>query len=629
MSDRQRFNLHLPGLLKVLAEHLYTSKKVGIRELIQNAHDSCLRRKFEREEPGYRPRVGLRVDAPRPGGGPGALPPPRAPPPHDNGHGLTTDEISDYLATIGRGYTRELRERLTWSAPGEAIELIGQFGLGFLSAFLLASEVTLTTRSVQGGDALRWRSSGDEHFELGPGVRNEPGTTVELLIKPSASFILNEQTLVETVRTYADFLPTPIYLGDEDYPINLMAPPWEAEDIDTAIREYIARAFHGTRPLCVFPLQDARINLGHDSITVPLKGFLFVPPGSVASVREFGDLSVYIRRMFICERERDLLPPWARFVRGVIESPLLQPTASREGIHQDDNFELVRQAIEEQLGVQLQQLAREEPGVWRQVVRGHSDVIIGWAVSDNDFFERVEDIVTFRTTRGPLSLPEYLDLSRGTLYYVTRELGSLQEQILAEARDVPAIDASWFSVTPFLEKYAQRHPEVRLVQLDGDSAQLLRPVGEEAFAALLDFYRQQGVRVRVASFRPAEAPALMLYPQGAELAREAEASLQAGDLPAPLAGLVSEFVEQKFSQGEDLRGTLYLNAACPLVRKLSVSARTREGQGDEQASLSAESLAAALTLIQQMARLFAGRMMSASEAVNALADVTRSLERLL
>src|SRR5262249_33879382 len=139
MSDRQRFNLHLPGLLKVLAEHLYTSKKVGVRELIQNAHDSCVRRKIEANEPYYRPRISVSLDAPA-----------RTVTISDNGNGLTEEEIGTYLATIGRGYTRELRERLAFSSPTEAAELIGQFGLGFLSAFLLAGEVTLLTRSIQG-----------------------------------------------------------------------------------------------------------------------------------------------------------------------------------------------------------------------------------------------------------------------------------------------------------------------------------------------------------------------------------------------------------------------------------------------------------------------------------------------
>ncbi len=606
MSERQRFTLHLPGLLKVLAEHLYSSKKVGVRELIQNAHDSCVRRKIERNEPDYRPRIDVRLDAPR-----------RLVTITDNGNGLTEEEIGTYLSTIGRGYTRELRERLALCSPSEAAELIGQFGLGFLSAFLLASEVTLVTRSVEGGPALRWYSTGDEHYDLSPAERAEVGTAVQLKVKPAASFILNEQTLTDAVRTYADFLPIPIHINGDDYPVNLMTPPWEADDPEKAVLEYIGRAFHGAKPLCVLPLHDGKVNVGHDTLTVPLKGFLFVPPGSVASVREFGDLTVFIRRMFICERERDLLPPWARFVRGVIECPLLQPTASREGIHQDENFESVRQTLEEQLGEGLRRLAREDPQTWKRVVRGHSDVIIGWAVTDNEFFERVEDIVTFRTTRGPLSLPEYLGQSGGNLYYVTRELGSLQEQLLAEGRDVPAIDASWFSVTPFLEKYAHRHPEVGLVQLDGEAAQLMRPAPEGPFAALLDWYTEHDIRAKVAAFKPPEAPALVLYPQGAELAREAEASRQAGDLPGPLAGLVHEYVEQKFGDGDELKGTLYLNATSPLVRRLAEKPPERE------------TLGAVLTLVHQTARLFAGRMLSAADAVGAFRELSGSLERLV
>lgn len=620
MVERNRFTLHLPGLLKVLAEHLYASKKVGVRELIQNAHDSCTRRQIERAERGYRPRIDLRIDFAR-----------KTLFISDNGNGLNEEEIRTYLSTIGRGYTRELRERLAFTSPEEAAALIGQFGLGFLSAFLLAGEVTLITRSATGGPALRWYSTGDEHYELCETQRDEIGTTVELKIKPGASFILNETTLRDAVRTYADFLPIPITIdsvgkpgrvahdhrvGDDREPINLMGPPWEDVEPQQAINDYIARAFNGMKPLCVIPLHDGKVQVGDGQLTVPLSGFLFVPPGSVASVREYGDLNVYIRRMFICERERELLPTWARFVRGVIECPLLQPTASREGIHQDENFELVRQTLEKQLGEGLQELARDEPAVWRKVVKGHSDVIVGWAVTDPDFFEKVEDIVTFRTTRGQLSLPEYLEQSGGKLYYVTRELGSLQEQVLAEGRDVPAIDASWFSVAPFLEKYARRHDRVELVQLDGEAQQLLRPVPDGAFAKLLAHYRARGIRARVAVFRPTEAPALILYPQGAELAREAEASMQAGDLPGPLAGLVQNYIEGRFSDRDELAGTLYLNTSNAVIRRLV------------EVPLAPAVMACVLDLLLPMARLFAGRMLSAADAVGAFAEVTRSLEGL-
>ncbi len=603
---KRPFKLHLPGLLKVLAEHLYSTKKVALRELIQNAHDSCIRRSVEAVDPRYRPRIHISVDRER-----------QLLIIEDNGSGLTAEDIDDYLSTIGRSYTRELTERLSILSPDKASELIGQFGLGFLSAFLIAQEVTLITRSYKpGSSAVCWRSGGDEYYEVTPAEKETPGTRLEIVIKPSASFLFQEQVLQETVRQYADFLPIPIMIGTDPMPVNLMTPPWEAADPQKAALEYIERVFN-TQPISVIALHDQTIDLGHDTMLIPLNGFLFVPPRSVASVREFGDLIIYIKRMFIRDRERDLLPPWARFVRGVIDCPYLQPTASREGIHQDDTFLFVQQAVEMQLVEALNRIAQEDPQTWKRIVRGHTDVITGWAVTDNTFFERVAPIITFRTTRGMLSLPEYLALTSGTLYYVTRELGSLQEQLLAEGHDVPVIDASWFAVPAFLKKFAAWRGDIKLVQLDGESKQLLRPISEDDYLDILDFFRRQGIRARIAHFKPAAVPALIYYPQDAEFIIETREALDAGELPGPLAGLVSDYLEEMQTGADDLKGTLYLNAACSLVRGLAENPPAPVLRD------------AALTLIYQVARLFSGRTLTAGDAAQAFRESVRALEQLV
>lgn len=606
-TTRQEFKLHLPGLLKVLAEHLYSSKSVAIRELLQNAHDSCLRRAMEGGEVGYRPRIDLSIDYQH-----------RVLTIRDNGCGLTAHEIEEYLATIGRSYTRELKERLAIMSHAQAAELIGQFGFGFLSAFLIADEVVLTTHSYhEGSEGLCWRSSGDEHYDLGPAEHVAIGTTIELRVKAGAAFVLQEDLLVETIQKYADFLPIPIYVGSRPFRVNLMAPPWESENPRADTAQYIGRTFSGIEPLCVIPLQNQRVDLGHDVLTLPLQGFVFVPPSSIASIREYGDLRVYIRRMFILDNERDLLPPWARFVRGVIDCPVLQPTASREGIHQDDTFEAIRQALEEQIGAGLRRLARDEPVVWRQLVRSHSSVLTGWAVKDNAFFEQVADLVTFRTSRGHLTLPDYLQLSDRTLYYVTRELGSLQEQLLAEGHDVPVIDASWFAVTPFLEKYSSLKPGVRLVRLDGESAQILHPASEASFTEILEAYRLRNVRAHVATFKPADVPALMLYPEDADFVLETRDALTSGDLPDAMAGLVNAYLGDITAKSDDLKGVLYLNAACPLVQRLAADPPASVERG------------AVLTLLYQIARLFSGRTLTAADASAAFRDVVGAIEDLL
>jgi molecular chaperone HtpG len=604
---QQQFQIYLPGLLKVLAENLYSSKKVALRELLQNAHDSCIRRAVEGDDPAYHPRIDISIDPSR-----------RVLTIRDNGSGLTADEVTQYLSTIGRSFTRELGEKLSILSPDEAAKLIGQFGLGFLSAFLVAAEVTFTTRSLkEGSPALRWYSTGDVHYDLSPAVREEVGSTVELLIKSGASFLLNLEILIEAIRQYADFLPIPIYVGNEPQPVNLMAPPWEAAHPQMAIAEYIARVFKSADPLCILPLVDHVIDLGHDTLVIPFKGFLFVPSSSTVSVREYGDVSVYIRRMFICDRQRDLLPPWARFVRGVIDCPYLQPTASREEIQRDDNFIYVQQALESQLAAGLKQIAQSDPNTWKKIVRGHSDLITGWAVQDNEFFEQVADLVVFRTSRGLLNLPDYLQLTEQTIYYVTRELGSLQEQLLGEGQGVPVVEAVWFAVTPFLKKYAQVRQGIRLVQLDGESNQFFRPVSEVPFLPLLAYYRERGVKAHAAAISPEDVPALMIYPKDAEFLMEARNALDTGAMADPLAGFVGEYMKKIASANDDITGTLYLNAACSLIRRLSDNPPPDDTRN------------AVLELIYQVARLFGGRMLTPADAAKAFRGLCGAIEGLV
>jgi molecular chaperone HtpG len=339
-------------------------------------------------------------------------------------------------------------------------------------------------------------------------------------------------------------------------------------------------------------------------------------------VREYGTLRVYIRRMFICDSDRDLLPAWARFVSGVIDCPFLQPTASREDVHHDENYTLVRQALEAQLAAYLTRVATDEPELWRAIVKAHTDVIMGWAVTDDRFFDHVADAIVLRTSRGDLSTREYLDQTSGTFYYVTRTNGSLQEQLLGEGSSLPVIDASWFAVQPFLAKYAQRRGDLNMVRMDGGAQKLVRTVAEAEFADLLRYYRKKSIHVRVATFKPDAVPALLLYPPDVDTVHNARQALDAGQMPDALASLIGDFLnraEQEPQTDDDVHidGTLYLNADNPLVHDLA----------KQPASTARDS---ALDLIYQMARLFAGQALGIpkiTEAFRASTDALRALTK--
>ncbi len=602
-TQRRQFQLNVPGLLKVLAENLYSNRKVAIRELIQNAHDSIMRRVIANgTDISFGPRIQLRAD---PANSILTI--------MDNGDGMDDNDIIQYLTTIGNSYTREVGSTLEFLHPERASALIGQFGMGFLSAFLIASEVKLYTRKA-GGQGWSWYCDASEFYEMKPAEVASVGTFIELKLKPEAEPLLNADELTQAVRRYADFLSVPIYVNTRVQPVNLMTPPWESDTPDKAVKEYLERTFNQREVLHTVILRDQIIDLGHDTLTVPLRGVMFIPPSSVVSLREYGDVMVYIRRMFITDQERDLLPSWARFFRGVIDCAMLQPTASRESLHQEESFMAVRQALEAQLLAELRRVAYEQPQVWRRIVVSHTDLVLGWVTVNDEFFDQVADLLPIQTSRGAMLLKDYLAQTGNVFYYVTQQIGSLQDQLLGEGFEVPVIDASWFAVKPFLEKYASRLPaQSRLVQMDGDAKKLMQPVDDSRYDGLVMFFRKHGIVAKIASYKPHGVPGLMLYPRNADAMIEARRALESDELSDPFAEIVSDYLSQ---QGDDddsqPTGVLYLNASCVLVRQLTEPA-------------AAPMRDSVLTLIHQIAKLFAGRTLTAQDAATAFSGVTQSI----
>jgi molecular chaperone HtpG len=602
-SDKRQFQINMPGLLKVLAEHLYSNRKVAIRELLQNAHDSIIRRQLASDAPPPYIKVHINRAA------------------HmisiqDNGAGMTDQDIITYLTTIGNSYTREFSSSLEFDQPEQASKLIGQFGLGFLSAFLIASEVRLRTLAQDSVQGWRWFCNASEYYEMAPDSFSTVGTLIEIKLKPEAEFLLDENTLSASIRQYADFLSVPIYLNDNPVPVNLMTPPWEAADKEQAAVDFIGRNFRQNRPIHIIELHDQVVDLGHDIIVIPLSGFVFVPPSSVISLHEYGDLTVYIRRMFITDQDRSLLPSWAKFFRGVVDSPMLQPTASRESIHQEENYLAVQQALETQILQGLRTVATEKPDVWRQIVINHTDLVLGWVTVNQEFFEQVADLLPLRTSRGAMALPEYLKQTDHTLFFVTQQIGSLQEQLLGEGYEVPVIDASWFAVVPFLEKFAHRRGNIKLVQLDGDARRLMRPVEDSRYDGLLAYFRKHKINARISAYKPHNVPALMLYPRNADTLIEARRALDSNELSSPFAALISDYINRQTEDEEsDPAGVLYLNASCPLINRL--------------VDMSVDSREAVLALLYQVARLFAARTLAPQDATKAFASVCTSIEEML
>ncbi|MER7849677.1 ATP-binding protein [Kitasatospora sp. NPDC096077] len=575
-EDLRTTEVDLGGLVNVLATHLYSTPLVALRELVQNAHDSHTRRLLEDPDGDHRPRIRVRADAVR-----------RTVAIEDTGAGLTEPEIHAYLATVGTGYTRMLRE-LTGNQ-----ELIGAFGLGFLSAFSVADEVTVTTtshREPQHGH--RYRSRGGEQYQVEPvPARPEPGTVVELALKAEHAHLADEQALREVLGRYCVLLPIPVFVGEDTEPVNAVRVPWRQQvpGDQHAARMAFATAF-GRRfePLTAFPVQptqpartqpvdDGSDGPGGDDNTAGTDaiGLLWVQDGGTYGSSDNRDLAVYLRGMLLAEDARDLLPSWAGFIGGVIESNRLTPTASREDLQRDEHYRALQRALGDAIVDGLYETARLRPAVWRRILTRHGQDLLGAALCDERLFTLLADDVPVPTSQGDLTAGGLRAAGGGAVHVALGSGGGFEEMLYRVMR-VPIARGDRYAVLPFLRRYAQLRG-CRLVELGSEQGnrELFRdperPLPAEESAWLSGALADEGEQLVPARFDPPGLPLVLVPDREAELKARIEDDQADARIPSAALRLARAFTARTDGR---VKARLYLNLDCPAVRDLLAAYRT-------------------------------------------------------
>lgn len=610
MAEQHQLQFDVSGILTLLGGHLYSNPKVAIRELLQNAHDSCQRRLLEDPKlpKNYQPHIDVSTDALS-----------RTLTIRDNGSGLTESEIHQYLSTVGKSYTSELRHRLSSGNSPDTELFVGQFGLGLLSAFSIASRMDMLTHSYKmGHPAWFWRFDGGEQYAVSIDERSEPGTTVILHLKLDGEFLLNPSLLAETIRHFADFIPTRITVQGSTEPLNAQRAPWHGHTTDlTAYQNFLHKRFKAKDILTLLPLKDTSTIQGE---ATQLRGVLYVPANAALSVKEYGDVSIYVRGMLVTEQDRELLPRWARFVHGAVESPNLNVTASREQVRQDEVFFATQQAIERQLLSHFSELAEYEPETWRGIVYEHNDLIKAWALESAALFDTVAHLVLFETTRGRIDLPTYRLHSGGNIYYFVEEIGATQEALLYEAQGLVAINASRYAEEDFLQRYALSRADVELIQLTSESDYIFMPVAPSEFErwqAIMRYYSEQGIRAKLVRFEPAAIPAVMVFPPGSDTIAKARRALEEQDIEGPVADMLSDYLQLRDPDKSATPGVLHLNVSNKLMQRLLADT------GPDSR------FTAALEIVYHNARFFSGQAVTPLDARLSFDMISFSLETLL
>jgi len=501
MSQHQ-IQINLPGLLRMLGENIYADAEVAVREMIQNAHDSSIIR-LTKQGDFKQPEIRINFDKAK---GTVTI--------SDCGIGMTQDELHKNLATIGESFTRIQKEDLRGRQRDEAALLIGQFGIGLLSAFAIARKVEFFTRSYQpGSQGLKWTCEGDINYTVEPAEKEDIGTRVVLHVLDSKLDLLDEKRLRQAIKKYADFLSIPILLNGAT--VNTGTPPWEqqADNENFDYEEYIEQRYD-LFPLGVIPF-DTRQMLEESAIGPGLPnvaGILFIPLIPFELTRDFGEVDVYVSRMFIRANEKDILPRWARFVKGLINSSDLTPTLSRGELVVDDNYQRIKAFLGEIVLSYLHYLQNEAPDKLKIIVGAYNNTIKARALEDDDFFDAVCALARVNTDRGMITMAEYLSKSGNVIYYFAERGTATQHKLLFSHKGLPVIDASWGVEEEFLERYAERK-NVKIERLAAGAGVIfkaLETVDEKWQALEHDFDRTVRKTAKAVEFEPETVPAVLI-----------------------------------------------------------------------------------------------------------------------
>ena len=539
----------LDGLMSLLSEHLYSTPDVAVRELVQNAHDSITRRAL------------LDPDAP-----PGRIEiTTESSPPRliisDNGAGLAEAEFHTFLATVGAGASRGIRDLF------ESEDIIGYFGLGFLSAFTISRHITVTSASMASPDeAHRYTSADAFRYTIESAPARPVGTEVALELQPTHEEFADPTVIERILERYCRLLPIPIEVNRSP-PINL-SPPWR--DTEVRVDTGTDAAGPADDPYLAFALRfESRFEpLAALPIGQPdglYRGMLWIHGGSTYGNADNRSVSAYVRGMLLAENDVDLLPRWAGFISGVVESAALNPTASRETLRKDANYTEIQAAMAEDLIVGLQRLATDEPATWRRVLRRHGQALIGAAIGDDRLFEHVVEQVEIPTSAGDRPARS---LVSGQRLHVT--LGGERgfEELLFVTRGVPIAYGDRYGVLAFLRRYAERR-SLHLIEIGsddgGDDLFELVSVDEQVVAWLQAELGGEGEEVVLSRFEPPHLPLVVIPDRQAELHRRLqndELDRRAGSAMASLARLHTADAEER------PLAWVHVNASCPTVQHL-------------------------------------------------------------
>lgn len=536
MSETMEFKAELKQLLHLITHSLYSDREIFLRELISNASDAINKAKFDSLEKDHLLqndkdwRITIRVDKDL-----------KTLTVTDNGVGMNQEEVIQNLGTIAHSGTKAFLERSKEALASNRPDLIGQFGVGFYSSFMVADKVTVITRQIglNESDAVSWTSDGQGSYTLEKTTRSRRGTDVILHLKEDAlETFLEPYTIQNLVRKFSDFLENPVFLENqvtekdetkwESKQINSSKAIWLRSKSEVSQEEY--NEFYKQVGSDFEP--PAKIIHYSGEGIAEFKVLLFIPKQQPYDFEfynpKFGP-KLYVQRVLIQDNCTDLLPPYLRFVKGVVDCPDLPLNVSREILQDNVTIQKIKKDITKEVLKSLKDLKTSEPEVYQKFFQALGQVLKEGLRIDFEHKEKIMDLMLFETLMGeadkPSDFADYvakMSLEQKDIFH----LGAENRQValaspVLEAFRKRSINVLFLTdpVDQFILPYMNEYKGRKLVAADQGTIPGLEPVtkeDEESFADFLGKWKEWVPSLGNArlSTRLEESPACLVSDDG-------------------------------------------------------------------------------------------------------------------
>ncbi len=431
MAETQTFKAEVKQLLDLVIHSLYSNPDIFLRELIANAADAIDKARFAAltdEKLLQDWRISLAVDKDA-----------KTLSIADNGIGMTAEEVKENIGTIAKSGTRAFLEKLKAAQTAGAPELIGQFGVGFYAAFMVADQVEIDTkRAGSDAPAVRWTSDGDSEYTIDESSRTTPGTTVTLHIKNGKESYLENWKISEIVRKYSDFIEYPIVLpytktnedkttSVEERTLNSQKAIWlrNASEVTEAEHEaFFAHLAHGGKPLATINMNAEGTNEFKALIYIPeeMPFTLFMPEAQKKG------LQLYVKRVFITDNCEALVPDYLRFLRGVVDSSDLPLNVSREILQDNPLLARIKRAITAKVLGELKKMLDNDPEKYRKFFKEFGKILKEGIHVDPANQDKIKELALYETMNGKpgelVTVKEYIAAmppEQEHIYYIIAE----------------------------------------------------------------------------------------------------------------------------------------------------------------------------------------------------------------